>query len=722
MQVSKPKFKIGLSVLISLFSIILAVLLGYTDTLQTLEMTLLNLRFEMRGELPVEDNPIVIIAIDDASDEATPDRWPWPRSYFAHVIENLVEAGAEVVGIDVIFDQPDKYGPEQDDELADVLEKHDNVVMVGKLLQTGRTYTYTTVIPPYDKFTASGTPWGLVAIEADMDGFYRRYLPGSTYNDTLLPSFVSEILRVKEGLPPADGLTQDDKHFYLGDYTIPKYDIANYPSSMLINFAGPAQTFQYYSFVNVYDDEDVDLGFEYDLDAFDDPGDPELGIPPGLKYSGQLDGKIVLIGATMQELHDNFPTPFLEYRDHEGKTVKAEMPGVEIHANALLTILQENYLKELSFTQFLLIILGLAIAVFFISKFLQTTWSALSIILLGVVYIFLAFYMFIGNNFILPVVTPVLVMFFGFSGHTLYQFLLTQQEKKMLRGAFAYYVPEEVVKELINNPEKLTLGGEERIVSVMFSDVAGFTSISEKLTPHELVVLLNEYLTAMTDIVIKHRGIIDKYEGDAIMAEFGVPVEYPDHPQAACRTALEMQQVLRELRKKWASENRPQLQARIGINTGEVIVGNMGSQNVFDYTVMGDHVNLGARLESANKFYGTYIMISEFTHKEVENEFYTRPLDLIRVKGKEKPIEVFELISERNVKLSSKYLEMLEVYTKGIQAYRKQQWREAIDFFEYCLRLYPADQPSKLYRRRCIDFRLNSPGKDWDGVFTMTEK
>jgi adenylate cyclase len=256
----------------------------------------------------------------------------------------------------------------------------------------------------------------------------------------------------------------------------------------------------------------------------------------------------------------------------------------------------------------------------------------------------------------------------------------------------------------------------------MFSDVAGFTSISEKLTPHQLVLLLNEYLTAMTDIVIKHNGIIDKYEGDAIMAEFGVPVEYPNHPQAACTAALEMQAALRDLRKKWASEKRPQLRARIGINTGEVIVGNMGSQNVFDYTVMGDHVNLGARLESANKFYNTYVMISEFTHEHVKDDFYTRPLDLIRVKGKEKPIEVFELISDRDVQLSSQYLEMLELYSKGIQSYRHQEWREAIDLFEYCLKLYPEDQPSKLYRRRCIDFRLNSPGKDWDGVFTMTEK
>jgi adenylate cyclase len=364
----------------------------------------------------------------------------------------------------------------------------------------------------------------------------------------------------------------------------------------------------------------------------------------------------------------------------------------------------------------------LATIAFFISKYLPTSWSAFSIVVLGIAYIVLVFYIFINLNLIIPIVSPILIIFFSFIGHTLYDYLLAQREKKMLRGAFSFYVPEKVVQEIMNNPDKLKLGGEERNITVLFSDVSGFTSISEKLTPHELVILLNEYLTAMTDIVLKHNGIIDKYEGDAIMAEFGVPVEFADHPHAACNTALEMQAGLKKLRRKWASENRPLLRARVGINTGNVIVGNMGSQNVFDYTVMGDHVNLGSRLESANKFYGTHIMISEFTYEYVKSDFHTRPLDLIRVKGKEKPIEVYELVAERNVTLSNQYFEMLDVYNKGIIAYRNQEWREAIDFFEYCLKLYPEDQPSKLYRRRCIDFRLNSPGKNWDGVFVLTEK
>jgi adenylate cyclase len=307
-------------------------------------------------------------------------------------------------------------------------------------------------------------------------------------------------------------------------------------------------------------------------------------------------------------------------------------------------------------------------------------------------------------------------------GHNLYQYVLSQHEKRMIKGAFSHYVPEKVVSQILENPDKLTLGGEERIVTVMFSDVAGFTSISEKLTPAELVHLLNEYLTSMTDQILDHQGIIDKYEGDAIMAEFGMPVPYDNHAYMACKAALSMQTELRNLRKKWKDENKPLLTARIGINTGEVIVGNMGSRNVFDYTVMGDHVNLGSRLEGANKFYGTSIMISEYTHSLVNDDFYTRELDLIRVKGKEKPIKVYELIASKDIQLEQRFQEMLEIYTKGLNHYKAQEWDNAIDCFEACLKIRPNDTPSSEYRSRCIEYKFNSPGADWDGVTVMKEK
>lgn len=698
---------------ISLAAIILAYLIGFSSTIHTLELKFLDMRFSLRGPVELEESPVVIVKIDDQSDESTPQRWPWPRAYFAQVIKNLNAAGAAVIGVDVIFDQPDVDSTASDNELAEVLKQYDNVVLAGKIL---RSQNYSTIYPPYKKFVTEENNWGLVAVEADLDGFYRRYLVTDTYNDSLYPSFVAEIIRKYKDDPNFVYENHDD-YFQLGDIRVPKFT----SNSMLINFYGPANTFPGYSFDYVLDSEDFDMG-DFDMDFFDDPGDPELGIPPGLKYTGQLKDKIVLIGATMFELHDLFPTPFLEVKDSLGNQASVEMPGVELHANALMTILNQDFLIQIPYYVNILIILVAVTITFLITRFMPTLWSSIVTILLIVVYIALTIFFFVNNNLILEIVSPVLIIAFSYVGHTLYHYLQTQQEKKMLRGAFAHYVPEKVVQELVNNPDKLQLGGEERVISVIFSDVAGFTSISEKLTPRELVLLLNEYLTAMTNIVLKHNGIIDKYEGDAIMAEFGMPVPFEDHPQAACRAALEMQSTLKEMRAKWKAEGRPELEARVGINTGEVIVGNMGSESVFDYTVMGDHVNLGSRLESANKVYDTKIMISEFTHAYVKDDFYSRPLDLIRVKGKNKPIEVFELIAERNMQLESKYLEMLSAYQKGIAAYRNRNWKEAIDLFEFCLNQFPEDYPSKLYRKRCIEFKFNDPGENWDGVFTMTTK
>lgn len=309
MKTSRTKTKLWISSLIALGAIILSVFLSYTTLYQTLELKLLDLNFAIRGPLPINDSPIVIVAIDDQSDEATPHRWPWPRSYYAHVIENLEEAGAAVIGIDVILDQPDKYGHGSDDTLAAVLEKYDNVLLTGKIIRTEHDYSYSTLYPPYEKFLTENTTWGLAPIEADLDGFYRKYLVGQVHFDSLYPSFAAEALKIYKNLPKNTPIFEDANNYYLGSDTIPKIN----NSSMLINFAGSARSFTYYSFSQILDDMDFDLVFEHDIDAFDDPGDEELGIPPGLLASGLLKDKIVLIGSTMQELHDNFPTPFLEY-------------------------------------------------------------------------------------------------------------------------------------------------------------------------------------------------------------------------------------------------------------------------------------------------------------------------------------------------------------------------------------------------------------------------
>jgi len=719
MESGKPKAKTYVYGLIFFGAILIAIMLSNLVILQTLELKSLDWRFELRGPRPVDDLPIVILAIDDQSDESTPSRWPWPRSYFAHVIENLEQAGVAAIVIDVIFDQPDRTGPEQDDIFAQTLAKYDNIVLTGKLLRTYSHYSFETLIPPYEKFIETHTVWGLAALEADLDGFYRHYPVIQNYNDSLYLSLAAQVLRIYEARGDSTyHYDMDQEAYVLGKHHIPKYDWLG----MLINYRGPAGTYKYYPFDNVLDDSTFDLREDFDMDVFDDPGDSALGISPGLKYSGELEGKIILIGSTIQELHDNFPTPFLEYRNAKGEIVKAEMPGVEIHANALATILTDQYLETVPLTWVYALLVLLGFLIFLFSRYTPTVISAFLLLVLIVGYTVLVLVGFVQYRQVFPLILPVSAMVLSFIGFTIYNFVLTQKEKRMLRGAFAHYVPDSVIHEIMSDPQKLALGGEERVVSILFSDVAGFTTISEQLTPHELVTLLNEYLTEMTDIILANKGTIDKFEGDAIMAEFGAPIAFPDHAQKACYAALEMQRKLKKLRLKWKEEGKPQLHARVGINTGEVIIGNMGSRDMFDYTAMGDHVNLGARLESANKFYGTQIMISEFTYRIVKDDFIARPLDLIRVKGKTKPIEVFELIATKETKFTDQFVEFLDFYRKGVIAYRKRKWLQAIDIFDYCLKLNPEDKPTKLYRERCVDFRLNPPPPDWDGVITMKEK
>jgi adenylate cyclase len=329
--------------------------------------------------------------------------------------------------------------------------------------------------------------------------------------------------------------------------------------------------------------------------------------------------------------------------------------------------------------------------------------------------------LFTDKGLILREIPLFLGVVVAFPTNLVYHIILTQREKAMIRGMFAQYVPKQVTDALIANPDLAKLGGEIRRMSVLFTDLWGFTTISEGMTPEELVHVLNEYLTAMTNVILEQSGIIDKYEGDLIMAEFGAPVWFEDHAVRACRAALNMQKKLTLMREKWKAEGRHELRSRIGVNTGEMLVGNMGSEQVFDYTVMGDSVNLASRLEGANKNYGTSIMIGRGTWDDVHDKFVTRPLDLLRVKGKKKPVEVFELIAEPG-ELSTGKKEALEHYMEGMIAYRQRAFMEAGECFGRALSAEPGDGPSEVYHERASQYYLEPPPPDWDGVWELHEK
>ena len=300
---------------------------------------------------------------------------------------------------------------------------------------------------------------------------------------------------------------------------------------------------------------------------------------------------------------------------------------------------------------------------------------------------------------------------------------MVSKEHAFIRNAFAKYVPEGVVKELLKNPGLLKLGGEEREVTVLFSDLAGFTSISENMSPPSLARLLNEYLTEMTNLVFLHDGIIDKYEGDAIMAEFGAPLTLSDHATRAVETALQMQWRLEELRQEWNKRGLPSLQCRIGINTGMMVVGNMGSHQVFDYTVIGDAVNLASRLEGANKVYGTSVMISQFTRDKLDQvRFRTRALDVIKVKGKSQPVKVFEVYGNATRQLNSTEERYYQSYHRAFECYLAREFSMAQEGFEIALSLRANDPASSGMLARMAQLEPDELPDDWDGSVTLTEK
>jgi adenylate cyclase len=308
-----------------------------------------------------------------------------------------------------------------------------------------------------------------------------------------------------------------------------------------------------------------------------------------------------------------------------------------------------------------------------------------------------------------------------FSSIILYRFISEEKLRKGVKSAFENFMDPKVVREILKEPKDIKLGGEEREVTVYFSDIEKFSSISEKLQPAELIELLNEYLSEMTDQILDHGGFLDKYIGDAIVAAFGTPQEQPDHAVKACLATIDNQQRLRELNVKFKEEGRLQIQARIGLNSGRVLVGNVGSTNRLSYTVIGDEVNLGARLEAANKYYGTYTMISERTYELAKDHIEARELDVIRVVGKEKPVKIYELI-DRKGQIQETKREVVKLYEDGLKMYRKKEWQKAIELFRKALNQDPHDGPSLTYIERCKGYIQDPPPENWDGVYVLTAK
>ena len=403
-------------------------------------------------------------------------------------------------------------------------------------------------------------------------------------------------------------------------------------------------------------------------------------------------------------------------------TVEDNVPLVSVHAALLNALLTNNFYSEWKALPTVLLIFPLGLVLGFFSIFKKNIPLYFSAVIIISVLVLFSFFE-IRNFQLFPLITASGAVFALSVGMILSLNIIISRDQAFIKNAFSKYVPANVVDELLENPRMLKLGGEERILTILFSDIAGFTTISENMKSTDLVHFLNEYLTEMTDIIINEKGTIDKYIGDAILAEYGAPMPMENHAEAAVRTALTMQNKIKELNDSWASKGFPNLKSRIGINTGMVIIGNMGSDRVFDYTAIGDSVNLAARLETANKRYNTFIMISEFTYDKLDkNLFKTRLLDIIKVKGKTKAVKVYEVYGFASDSIAKEDEEYYRAYEKAFSLYLAKNFSESKINFEQSLIFCPNDPASEQMLMRIKNIEEQELDENWDGSIILLEK
>ncbi len=718
---SRKKKGVFIYLLIAATTFSLSFLLMLTEQVQKTELAIRDSFFEIRGPLSIEDSPIVLVAISDEADEEIPEKWPWPTSVHAKLVENLTRAGAKAILFDVIFANQDIYDLSNDTLFAQRIREHGGVVLAGALQESSNRNSSMIVrdFPTQVLLDANPNPVGLVQTTDHIDGFVRIYNLGQLADEQSFYMLGLEGLRIYQDLEP-DGLqelssvSQEDA-FTIGEYNIQRDNL----NSFIINYYGPEGIFPEYNFDHVIDDPSyntVDEDGFFEMNLFDDPQ-----TQTGLLYDGVFKDKIVIVGSTMTTLQDFHPTPFA--------SADFPRPGYEIHAHAMQTVLDGSYLSRQTGASRLFVMLFLTLLVVFINRLVGAGWGFGFMVVLMTAYYGLAILLFLKSQFFLHVSGVMISIFLSQIGTVGYEFLNEQREKRRIKGMFSSYVSPRLVDQMIESGEEPQLGGDDTYMTAFFSDIVSFSTFSEKLEPKELVTLINEYLTAMTNIINGQGGTLDKFIGDAIVAFYGAPLPIDDHALRACISSQLMQKKLAELRQKWKKENWPEvvwnMQHRIGMNTGDMVTGNMGSERRFNYTMMGDNVNLAARCESGAKQYNVFTMVTETTKLEAEehgDDCVFRLLDNIVVKGRSQPVKVYEIAGLR-ADASQQLFDCIGLYEQGMESYFSQDWDSAIKLFEQALPLEThTKNPSKLFIERCNWMKQNPPAKDWNGVYILKSK
>jgi adenylate cyclase len=747
--------------------------------MERLELDALDTRFRLRPARYTPPDPrIVIVDIDQKSQEGL-GKWPFSRSNFATMLDVLREDGAKVVGFDITFDKPDQTGapvralaeklekrktagqpidPKLDEEVNALAAEYDADKQFGEAIQqfgnvvlgnfffpkeelqgidqaTLNSYAdlvqwyslaQNSLNPPTGKqdfanlmqryeannilYTATmanipallspdnnnaGT-MGFFNVLPDADGVLRRSLlvvpfdrSGKLADAELYGSLEVQTIRLYLGVP-SEQLTVNYSQtgivsLQFGDKLQVKPDSIG---RLTINYRGPERTFPYYSIVDVV----------------------QRKLPAGI-----FKDKIVLVGASATGIGDLRTPPY------GGITY----PGVEVHANAIDNMMNHQALtrgaaQELSDLT-LILFFGIPVGIWMALVAPRWMWFGLSFLVSLVLIDYGAFLRGWWLNFSVPALTLVSNVLLV----SLYRALVEEKEKRRIRTAFGQYLSPEVIRRLLRNPKLVEPKKTE--ITVMFSDIRGFTTISENLDAQDLALFLNQYLSDMTGLVFEYQGTLDKYIGDAVMAFWGAPFEVNDHAVSACTSALKMMQRVREMQRQWRAQGKPQLDIGIGLNSGVASVGNMGSVLRYGYTALGDTVNLSSRLEGLNKDYGTHIIVNETTYTATQQaKFVYRELDLIRVKGKTQPVMIYELIGRAGEEsLYGSFADVqlrLDQFASARTLYRARRWEEAQLVFQTVIDKWPDDGPARTYWKRCQEYLFDEPPSGWDGVFTMTHK
>ena len=638
---------------------------GGVQILEAIELKTYDLRLSWTAHPERARKDIALVEIDESSLrnlQPNAGRWPWPRIVHAELLDYLASGPAKVIAYDIDFAEADSRtgfafggstisGAESDKAMADSIKAAGNVILLADATFTGDAAGAAplpdtgyhldvpgiterkVVYPPFDLLARSAAGLGHNLFVLDPDGPIRHVVPFVRSGHRAIPSLGMAAALRMSGIPP-DAVRLEGTTLWVGDSAMPlqSREVGTSTGTErylwgLIDFRGPAiladlksHTYPTYSFFDLlYSQEQILAGQKPDID-------PSV-----------FRDKIVFVGTTASGLFDVFETPF-----SHGK-----MPGSQIHAAVADQILSRHFVRPGSTFVRVASVLAAGLIIGIAAATIPAGWATIGTVAYMTVAGAAAIWLFAGGYW-LNVSQPGLATAFALFGGVGYQYFVEGREKRKMKKLFGQYVSKDVYDQLVSNPGLARLGGHRREMTVLFSDIRGFTTVSEKGQPEDIVHTLNEYFTKMVDIVFHHKGTLDKFVGDMVMALFGAPLDDPLHADHAVETALEMLDALHVLNLRWAAEGRPMLDIGIGINTGPMIAGNIGSDAIMSYTVIGDAVNLGSRLESLNKQYGTRIIISENTKNHLTKTYPLKPLGEVVVKGKSRAVAIFEVVTQTN--------------------------------------------------------------------------